>query len=53
MTNPAIRRHPNGDVDIAIPDEQAGALARGEQQSAPEPTVDPENIDHPEEVLGE
>lgn len=52
-SNPAIRPQPNGDVDIAVPDEQADALARGEQESSPEPSVDPANIDHPEELGGE
>jgi hypothetical protein len=53
MSNPAIHPQPNGDVDISVPDEQAEALIRGEEKSSPEPTVDPENLDHPEEVLGE
>jgi hypothetical protein len=53
MSNPAIHPQPNGDVDIAVPDEQAAALINGDEQSAPEPSVDPENLDHPEELLGE
>jgi hypothetical protein len=53
MTNPAIHPQPNGDVDIAVPDEQARALSEGEKQTSPEPSVDPDNLDHPEEAMGE
>jgi len=53
MSNPAIHPQPNGDVDIAVPDEQAKALLKGEEETTPEPTVDPDNLDHPEELLGE
>ena len=52
-SNPAIRPQSNGDVDIELPEEQADALVRGEEQSSPEPSVGPANIDHPEEVGGE
>ncbi len=52
-SNPAIRPQPNGDVDITLPDEQADALTRGEEKAEPEPSVDPANIDHPEEAMGE
>jgi hypothetical protein len=53
MSNPAIHPQPNGDVDIAVPDEQAEALLKGDEESESEPSVDPENLDHPEELLGE
>ncbi|HEX4432110.1 MAG TPA: hypothetical protein VHZ96_22760 [Frankiaceae bacterium] len=53
MSNPAIRPQPNGDVDIELPDKLAEALERGEEKAEPEPTMDPANIDHPEEALGE
>ena len=53
MSNPAIRPQPNGDVDIGVPAEQAHELASGPVDSKPEPTVDPENLDHPEELMGE
>lgn len=59
MTNPAIRSQPNGDVDIAVPDEateasaEAGTGVGSEAAPSPEPSVDPENLDHPEELMGE
>ena len=53
MSNPAIHPQPNGDVDIAVSEEQADALARGDEPAGPEPSVDTENLDHPEELLGE
>jgi hypothetical protein len=53
MSNPAIRPQPNGDVDIAVPSEQAQQLANGEAEPSPEPSVDPANLDHPEELMGE
>ncbi len=51
MTNPAIRSQPTGDVDIAVPDDEEQASPSG--QSEPEPSVDPANLDHPEELMGE
>jgi len=54
VSNPAIRPQPNGDVDIALPAEQVGELASGEAGAPePEPSVDPDNLDHPEELMGE
>lgn len=52
--NPAIRQQPNGDVDIAVPDEKADAVAQDpEAGAAPEASTNPENLDHPEELMGE
>ncbi len=51
MTNPAIRSQPTGDVDIAVPDDEEQASPSG--RSEPEPSVDPANSDHPEELMGE
>ncbi len=51
MTNPAIRQQPTGDVDIAVPDDEEQASPSG--QAEPEPSVDPANLDHPEELMGE
>ncbi len=51
MTNPAIRSQPTGDVDIAVPDDEEQASPSA--QSEPEPSVDPANLDHPEELMGE
>jgi DNA-binding Lrp family transcriptional regulator len=51
MTNPAIRSQPTGDVDIAVPDDEEQTSPSG--QSEPEPSVDPANLDHPEELMGE
>jgi hypothetical protein len=53
MSNPAIRPQPNGDVDIAIPAEKVVELANGSSEPEPEPSVDPDNLDHPEELMGE
>ena len=53
MSEPSIHPAPNGDVDISVDDAEVAKLARGEQESHPEPSVDPRNIEHPEEVLGE
>jgi hypothetical protein len=53
MTNPAIHPQPNGDVDITVPDDQVQSLLAGETETAPEPTVDPDNLEHPEELMGE
>lgn len=53
MSNPAIHPRPNGDVDIEVPTDEAEALIRGEEKAEPEPSVDPENIDHPEWAMGE
>jgi hypothetical protein len=53
MTNSAISRQPNGDVDIALTDEEAQAIANSKGEPKPEPSVDPDNLDHPEELLGE
>ncbi len=52
MTNPAIRLQPNGDVDIAVPEEQVDELVENDATEQ-EPSVDPKNLDHPEELLGE
>jgi len=51
MTNPAIRLQPTGGVDIAVPDDEEQASPSG--RSEPEPSVDPANLDHPEELMGE
>jgi hypothetical protein len=53
MSNPAIRQQPNGNVDISVPDEQVDELANAADGDQPEPSVDPENLDHPEELMGE
>ena len=53
MTNPAIRPEPNGDVNIALPDEDTQAMANADSDPHPEPSVDPANLDHPEELMGE
>jgi hypothetical protein len=51
--NPAIRQQPNGDVDIAVPEEQAQDVAENPEKTAPEDSTHPENLDHPEELMGE
>ncbi len=51
MTNPAIHPQPNDNVDIAVPDDEEQASPSG--KSEPEPSVDPANLDHPEELMGE
>ncbi|MDQ1673120.1 MAG: hypothetical protein QOC98_1682 [Frankiaceae bacterium] len=53
--NPAIRQQPNGDVDIAVPDEKADDVAQQDPAAtaAPEASTNPENLDHPEELMGE
>jgi hypothetical protein len=51
--NPAIRQQPNGDVDIAVPDEEAKDVAQNPDKTEPEPSTNPENLDHPEELMGE
>lgn len=53
MSNPAIRPRPNGDVDIVVTDEQADQLSVSTDPAEPEPSVDPANLDHPEELMGE
>jgi hypothetical protein len=59
MGNPAIRPQPNGDVDIAVPDSDNRSetsldeTSDREQGPGPEPSVHPENLDHPEELMGE
>jgi hypothetical protein len=53
MSNPAIRQQPNGDVDIVLPDDEAKDVATGEEETAPETSTNPENLDHPEELMGE
>ncbi len=53
MTNPAIRPRPNGDVDIALPAAKTQELLEGDADPQPEPSVDPDNLDHPEELMGE
>jgi hypothetical protein len=50
--NPAIRPQPNGDVDIVVPDADADTLAQ-DPEVAPEASTNPENLDHPEELMGE
>jgi hypothetical protein len=39
--------------DIALTDEDAQAIANGKGEPKPEPSVDPDNLDHPEELSGE
>ncbi len=53
--NPAIRQQPNGDVDIAVPDAKADEVAAKDPSdaAAPEASTNPENLDHPEELMGE
>ncbi|HSP39519.1 MAG TPA: hypothetical protein VLR26_17405 [Frankiaceae bacterium] len=51
--NPAIRPQPNGDVDIAVPEEQASEVAQNPEETSPEASTNPENLDHPEELMGE
>lgn len=51
--NPAIRQQPNGDVDISVPEEQADSVAQEPSQTSPEASTNPENLDHPEELMGE
>jgi hypothetical protein len=51
--NPAIRQQPNGDVDIAVPDDEAREVQQNPEQTAPEASTNPENLDHPEELMGE
>ena len=53
MTNSVAGPQPNGDVGIALYIEEAQAVAHGEGELKPEPTVDPANLDHPEELFGE
>ncbi len=56
MTNPAIQPQPNGDVDISVPsDESEAPVTDGAEHDGPgpEPSVDPANLDHPEELMGE
>jgi hypothetical protein len=53
MTNPAIRPQPNGDVDISLPADEAQDVVNGDTATNPEPSVDPANLDHPEELMGE
>jgi hypothetical protein len=53
MSNPAIVPQPNGDVDIVVPEDKAEEIANGEADPKPEPSVDPDNLDHPEELMGE
>jgi hypothetical protein len=51
--NPAIRQQPNGDVDIAVPEEQAEDVAQDPSQTSKEASTNPDNLDHPEELMGE
>lgn len=51
--NPAINPQPNGDVDISVPDAQAEDVAENPEQTSPEASTNPENLDHPEELMGE
>ena len=53
MSNPAIRPRPNGDVDIVVTDQQVNDLSDAAEALGPEPSVDPANLDHPEELMGE
>ena len=51
--NPAIRPQPNGDVDISVPDDEAAEVAQDPNQVSPEASTNPDNLDHPEELMGE
>ena len=51
--NPAIRQQPNGDVDIVVPETQAQDVAENPSKTTPEASTNPENLDHPEELMGE
>jgi hypothetical protein len=51
--NPAIHKQPSGDVDIDVPERLERAVGSGELQTGPEPSTDPDNLDHPEELVGE
>jgi hypothetical protein len=51
--NPAIRQQPNGDVDIVVPESQAQDVAENPSKTTPEASTNPENLDHPEELMGE
>jgi hypothetical protein len=53
MSNPAIHPQPNGDVDIEIPAEEKAELKAGNREPQREASVDPDNLDHPEELMGE
>ena len=53
MSNPAIQPQPNGDVDIVVSDDQAAEQAADHEGAEPEPSVDPANLDHPDELMGE
>jgi hypothetical protein len=57
MTNPAIHPRPNGDVDIELPEDDRSELevegTAGGQAPEQEASVRPENLDHPEELMGE
>ncbi len=53
MSNPAIHPQPNGDVDISVPKEHIQELLDGETETSPEPSVDRDNLDHPDELMGE
>jgi hypothetical protein len=48
--NPAIHKQPSGDVDIDVPERRARA---GESERETDLSTDPENLDHPEELMGE
>ena len=51
--NPAIHKRPSGDVDIDVPERVARDVAAGDAEVTPAAATDPENLDHPEELLGE
>jgi hypothetical protein len=53
MTNPAVHPRPDKDTDVAIADDEKQALKEGRERPGPEPSVDPKNLEHPEELGGE
>jgi hypothetical protein len=53
MSNRSVHPQPNGDIDIEVPTDEKVELATGHRQPEREASVDPENLDHPEELMGE
>ncbi len=53
MTNPEVQPRTDKDTDITIADDELLALKEGREGPGPEPSVDPRNLDHPEELGGE